>query len=370
MTTYSKLIALFLLVTIIAGCNASADPGLANQFNNSVWVTGKEERDRIGTLDPHNGTIRWIEIPKQSGEIYSLSLSHNQQYVAVLSGSVTQTVSIYTVTNRSSLGWNLQPYTTLEGYAEAQWSPDSNELLLQRPYWSRPEIWKVDQQKTETPVDISHICSSAWGRDSHQVIMSVCLGDRQILAWSRSQKVQTPLLKFSLHAGNQYAIYALIGGWSPTRRSLLLDMKISDQDMSGRETEAPMALEHQYALLDVDKRTYKFASSRFYGYPTWSLWVGLQQFVSVAPESPLDPFSDTYSIFNMQTNQLHTIPAENHSCLLSIARLPNDENSALVKYRACGQDGHTGFYRLDLITGKHTRLDVQYKGELYFLTMK
>lgn len=370
MRTHIQRLISVIFMLLITSCSANTTPGLLDELDQAIWVTGIQERNRVGTLDPSSGEIRWVHIPVQSSEIRALLASHDQRYLAIVSGNVTSTISIYTVASVSHSEWDLQPYAKLEGYSLAQWSPDSNDLLLSRSYWSSPLVWKAESREVETTLSIPSVCSATWGRNSRTIIVSVCSGERQILAWSRQDRTQTPLLRFGFPVGDQFAIYAYLDGWSLDKRFLLLDLRVDNLDLTGKEIEAPIVLGHQYAVLDPDSRTYQLASSKFFGYPSHAVWIDSNRLLAVSPEEPLNPFSYIYTSYNIQTNSLDTVLPTDNSCVSDVSGISGYESNVLVKYYPCGDKRLDGFYKLDLTTGKLAQLNVKYESELSFLTVK
>jgi len=366
-----KQISLLVLALVTVGCIARSGTGALDSVEKRVWVTGDQERDRVGVLDSDTGTIHWVKLPEQPGKIYALLPSPHGRYVAILSNPITYTVSIYTIVSVSDTEWDLQPYTSLVGYAGAQWSPDSDELLLWRSYWDSPEIWQASSNKVEPTITESGICSATWGRDSQQVVVSFCMGDRRLIAWSRSDQTQTLLLKFSFQVDERYAVHALISGRSPDRQLLLLDLNLSDKDMTGREIEPPVLLEHKYALFDLENYVYQLIPITVYGYPSYHAWINAHQLFIVSPlTSPTAIHNYKYIVFNAQTGHLEQVLTKDSSCMTAVSNIPDDHNSVLLKYHPCVENSLDGMYRLDLVTGKRTRLDIEYEETLSFLMMK
>lgn len=350
------------LSSLMAGC-AQISPSLIEKANQGAWVIDPAKRDQVGVMDLNSGDIYWMPIPLQSADIRGMFVSRSRRYLAFVYDQPK--VTIYRVLLTADMTWQLQLYAELDGYRQAQWSPDSDELLLTRTNWSGPVIWRAETKGVEEVLTGQPVCSSSWGADADQVVVAICFHDRQLALWSRRSHTLSSVLTFSIVVENDYAVFPTIVKWSTDHRQLLLLAHMSQSDLTGEEADAPVLVRGRYLVLDMASRQHKVISDMVDSTDSaLALWLDKKSIFMVSsqpPEWPNPPKTYTYTVVDVASGRARILP-------IPIGKESQRPNAVIVGTAVVVVGFAPGeFYRLDLAQENWQRIDAHYDGKLSLL---
>ena len=220
----------------------------------TVWITQDVQYSEIGELNIKTGSATWISLPQFVGKPLAASSSYSKHYLSVVMFNKMPNVYIYQMKRGASGSQAATLFDVLEGYSEAIWSPDSDELLLSKTYWDDPIIWKAGGKIYESVSIANDICSAQWGTSSMQILVSKCEDDRSLLVWDRLKKKSTIMMHFNYKVGDTVAAFAELHAWSPDRHKLLIFTYTSAEALPAQLFEMPVILTGYWQVLDIDTK--------------------------------------------------------------------------------------------------------------------
>ena len=237
------ILAFFLIISSLIEVNQPIS------WNNIAWVMTSSPRPKLGQFDMRSNIPQWIESVSLPKQIIAASTSSSGNYLALVSLAEVPNIYIYEFRQIGSL--QPVPYDILRGFSEILWSPDSDEALLARPHLGNPTIWKSKDKTFEDVKIASDICSTQWGSDSNQILVSKCKSNRAIVVWDRSHKSATLLMHFNYTLQSEIAAFSELHSWSPDRHKLLIFTYVSPNILAETSFEMPVLLTGYWQILDI-----------------------------------------------------------------------------------------------------------------------
>jgi hypothetical protein len=355
--------ATFLLLTQV-DCSVQAPLVQSKTLTSEIWIASPDHLGEVGSVNTDTGAVKWRSIPSTHSAIHDAIQSRTGKYLAVTTNEGVQIFGASQPTRGNE--WQLTPLRLFPEYAKAIWSPDSDEILLMPKVTGGLAVWNpaLDSLRKSLPSEM-HICSARWGTDSGKVIVSQCFGQRRIVVWQIDNGELKTLIHFSLKLQNKYIIHAFLHGMSPDKKYLLVEFRIRDQDLTGRETDMPIVQEYQFAFLEVETGRYQLLPEQFIGTQSEGVWLSSAEVLTIGTSSLRLPVRFTYQLADVSTGTSRPVLSNDDECLMNLTRI---QSTIFVQYSHC-QDGHlSGLYEFDVQAGTRKVVPNGYRGEWYMLS--